>query len=1066
MNSLYRSLYLNERVSSSNLNITNLARKRLNMLIESFGIKDETDFEECIRKMSNLDINHLLELMSQEQLQEKEFVRDQEWFSFMKQIEENYSKYKDFIKDDLHIDNSPFSAFLSPFVSEAIEKLQNGINNLYIKYNIKEELLHKNVLLKFIPQLIEQLYPICYKTIILELNVAKVSGVLKGETAKDRYEYFTQTLLKDKDYIQGLYNEYPVLIRLLITKCEYWSANFLMLLERLLKDLNLISQGIFNNTKIKIINEIKMGAGDSHRKGNTVATITLNNDLTLIYKPRSLNTDVKFQKFITWLNELNQNYPSLYTLKVLDQGEYGWTEFITYKSCTTEKEIENFYWRIGSQLSFLYLMNAVDFHGENIIAHGEYPILIDLESLFHPKIEENNQEKTAFQNARDVLNKSVTATGILPFLMYRTKEGKGVDISALGSTEGQVIPKKLPKIENLERDDMKIVKGHIKLSGVNNNPRLQNKEVKMTDYISQIEDGFRNTYLLLMENKEELKEHMKLFTDCDTRHIVRSTPQYADLLRISYHPDYLRDGIDRDLLLHRLWLEIGNRLIVKEVTESEKLDLLEGDIPYFMTKPGEKHLWDSRNKRIENFFNVSSLDICFDKVNEMSKKECEDQIQVIKLAILATSYSLDNEKYNHYIPLKSNDDISFDKTKFLNEAIRIGEYLKEKSIAGINNGERDLCWIGTNIYGTDEAQWDLSPIRVDLYDGLSGIALFFAYLAHETGRDDFKDVAIQALVPVRGALKDINTKDSIIGVGAFTGITSTLYSLSHISALWKDSTILSEVLPSISYVASSIEQDKDLDIIGGVAGAAVVFKNIYEQTNNEEVLKAAILCGNHLIEKATPEGNKGGVGWRGVDENALSGFSHGSAGIIWALAELYDLTKDTRFLETLKCGLIYERELFVNDKWQDMRAGARPAAAAWCHGAPGITLGRLLLKELEINDPLLDEEICKGIYATVQQGFGRNHSLCHGDFGNLEIIRYAGKIYHNKEWIEIANNASQHVLNEIKLSGWQCGIPGMCETPGLMTGLSGIGLSLLQCYNPIGIPSILWLQSSKALARV
>ena len=33
--------------------------------------------------------------------------------------------------------------------------------------------------------------------------------------------------------------------------------------------------------------------------------------------------------------------------------------------------------------------------------------------------------------------------------MYRTKEGKGVDISALGSTEGQVIPKKLPKIENL-----------------------------------------------------------------------------------------------------------------------------------------------------------------------------------------------------------------------------------------------------------------------------------------------------------------------------------------------------------------------------------------------------------------------------------------------------------------------------------------------------------------------------------------------------------------------------------------------------------------------------------------
>ena len=110
-------------------------------------------------------------------------------------------------------------------------------------------MFHKNVLLKSIPQLIEQLYPICYKTIILELNVAKVSGRLQGETPKDRYEYFTQTLLKDKDYIQTLYNEYPVLIRLLITKCEYWTTNFLMLLDRLVKDLNLISQRIFNKHK-------------------------------------------------------------------------------------------------------------------------------------------------------------------------------------------------------------------------------------------------------------------------------------------------------------------------------------------------------------------------------------------------------------------------------------------------------------------------------------------------------------------------------------------------------------------------------------------------------------------------------------------------------------------------------------------------------------------------------------------------------------------------------------------------------------------------------------------------
>ena len=54
------------------------------------------------------------------------------------------------------------------------------------------------------------------------------------------------------------------------------------------------------------------------------------------------------------------------------------------------------------------------------------------------------------------------------------------------------------------------------------------------------------------------------------------------------------------------------------------------------------------------------------------------------------------------------------------------------------------------------------------------------------------------------------------------------------------------------------------------------------------------------------------------------------------------------------------------------RSTSRCSMVPW---SPGITLGRLLLKELDINDSLLDEEICKGIYATVQQGFGRNHSL-------------------------------------------------------------------------------------------
>lgn len=38
-------------------------------------------------------------------------------------------------------------------------------------------------------------------------------------------------------------------------------------------------------------------------------------------------------------------------------------------------------------MALLYLIGAIDFHHENLIACGEHPVLIDLETLFHPDLE-------------------------------------------------------------------------------------------------------------------------------------------------------------------------------------------------------------------------------------------------------------------------------------------------------------------------------------------------------------------------------------------------------------------------------------------------------------------------------------------------------------------------------------------------------------------------------------------------------------------------------------------------------------------------------------------------------
>lgn len=48
-------------------------------------------------------------------------------------------------------------------------------------------------------------------------------------------------------------------------------------------------------------------------------------------------------------------------------------------SCKNESEVEHCYFRMGIHLFLGYALGATDLHGENI-AHGEYPVIIDMET--------------------------------------------------------------------------------------------------------------------------------------------------------------------------------------------------------------------------------------------------------------------------------------------------------------------------------------------------------------------------------------------------------------------------------------------------------------------------------------------------------------------------------------------------------------------------------------------------------------------------------------------------------------------------------------------------------------
>src|SRR6185312_1742493 len=102
--------------------------------------------------------------------------------------------------------------------------------------------------------------------------------------------------------------------------------------------------------------------------------------------------------------------------------------------------------------------------------------------------------------------------------------------------------------------------------------------------------------------------------------------------------------------------------------------------------------------------------------------------------------------------------------------------------------------------------------------------------------------------------------------------------------------------------------------------------------------------------------------------------------------EVFDLTGDDRYRKAALGAFEYERGVFDERRrnWPDLRElpGQEKSAegefmTAWCHGAPGVGLSRVLALR-HIDDERCRQEIDVAVGTTLRSGFGTNHSLCHG----------------------------------------------------------------------------------------
>jgi lantibiotic modifying enzyme len=126
---------------------------------------------------------------------------------------------------------------------------------------------------------------------------------------------------------------------------------------------------------------------------------------------------------------------------------------------------------------------------------------------------------------------------------------------------------------------------------------------------------------------------------------------------------------------------------------------------------------------------------------------------------------------------------------------------------------------------------------------------------------------------------------------------------------------------------------------------------------------------------------------------------------------------------------------------------------AWCHGAAGIGLSRLGML-LDPDAQTYEWEIAVAVDTTLASGFGDNHCLCHGDLGNLDFILQAAQALNNEAWNAAVQRLTLRILGQVEQDGWRCGLNKPVDTPGLMTGLAGIGYGMLRLAAPQTVPPV------------
>lgn len=893
--------------------------------------------------------------------------------------------------------------------------------------------------------LLGELSNLCAPALYEQFAIARKASEPQPNPGTSVYDRFTADMKSGG--FRRLFEEKPVLLRLIALVTRQWIDTSRELVTRLDVDLPAIRRDILRSNTDSPVASIAGEFSDPHNGGRSVRVLSFEDGARIVYKPKDLRLDIAWHDLV---ERLNKDAPpiDLKAVRAIASAGYGWTEFIDHAG-TDRAGCQRFFRRAGAWLALFHCFVANDMHQENMIAAGEHPVPIDLETILQSTIDESETaepEAQAFDLATEKLANSVMMVGLLPAY------GRSPDnnVFAIGGMTADWNAKIKIKWDNINTDEMRPTRSK-EVTNINPNlPFVDGHYVKLAEYTDDLVSGFRDytAFLLRHIRSSEPESLYKDFAGLPVRKVIRATRFYSMLLQRLKNTRAMDDGI--------LWsaqADFMARLAEwdKEddfwpLQRAERSALLALNVPHFVSPSDANEIHDATGFSVRVAARPG-LNRARERIQAFDEKEIDWQIEVIRESTRSLTKPPDVAAAGKAKLLEPTDaELKLAKKTFAAEADRIAQ---ELSRCAIRRGP-GAAWIGLDWLGDAEV-FQLVCLGPDLYNGVSGIALFLAAHAAVTGRKPSAELAIAGVAHLRKNLKSRGAARMArsLGVGGATGLGSIVYALTVMSKMLRDDSLLADAHVAAALFSDGlIAADKQLDVIGGSAGGILGLLRLYRDSHSADVLNRAIKCGEHLIAQSRlgPEGGRSWVG-QGLGKRALNGMSHGAAGFAYALDSLAAATGREDFAAAAAECIAFEDSTFDagRNNWPDLRGEGEPSwPCQWCHGAPGIGLARIAMIRKKGRGQLKDD-VARAVEGAAKGWPGSVDTLCCGTLGNVEFICEAATSLGRKDLGELAARRLLSVIENAASAGdyrWNSG-QGKFNL-GLFRGLAGVGYTALR----------------------